>query len=92
MENLPLGAFQTVDLDVVRRRLEEGDYVIMMTDGILEAMICAGMEEKLTEFISSLTLQNPRDMAKDILKYCIASCKGQIQDDMSVLVFGMWKS
>lgn len=92
MENLPLGAFQTVDLDVVRRRLEEGDYVIMMTDGILEAMICAGMEEKLTEFISGLTLQNPRDMAKHILKYCISSCKGQIQDDMSVLVFGMWKS
>ena len=92
MENLPWGAFQTVDLDVVRRRLEEGDYIIMMTDGILEAMICAGVEEKLTEFISSLTVQNPRDMAKHILKYCIASCNGQIQDDMSVLVFGMWKS
>ena len=92
IENLPLGAFQTVNLDVVRRRLEEGDYVIMMTDGIIEAMICAGMEENLTEFISSLTLQNPRDMAKQILRYCIASCKGQIQDDMSVLVFGMWKS
>ena len=92
MENLPLGAFQTMDLDVVRRRLEEGDYVIMMTDGLLEALICAGMEEKLTEFISGLTLQNPRDMAKHILKYCIGSCKGQIQDDMSVLVFGMWKS
>lgn len=92
IENLPLGAFQTIDLDVVRRRLEEGDYVIMVTDGILEGLIAAGMEEKLTEFISGLTLKNPRDMAQRILQYCIGLCRGHIQDDMSVLVFGMWKN
>ena len=38
IENLPLGAFGTMDLDVVRRRLDEGDYVIMLTDGILETL------------------------------------------------------
>lgn len=92
IENLPLGAFRTMDLDVVRRRLEEGDYVIMMTDGILEGLISLGMEEKLTEFISGLTVKNPRDMAQRILQYCISLCKGHIQDDMSVLVFGMWKN
>ena len=92
IENLPLGAFQTLDLDVVRRRLEEGDYVIMVTDGILEGLISEGMEEKLTEFISGLTLKNPRDMAQRILQHCIGLCKGHIQDDMSVLVFGMWKN
>lgn len=92
IENLPLGAFQTIDLDVVRRRLEEGDYVIMVTDGILEGLIAAGMEEKLTEFISGLTLKNPRDMAQRILQYCIGLCRGHIQDDMSVLVFGMWRN
>ena len=92
IENLPLGAFQTIDLDVVRRRLEEGDYVIMVTDGILEGLIAAGMEEKLTEFISGLTLKNPRDMAQRILLYCIGLCRGHIQDDMSVLVFGMWRN
>ena len=92
IENLPLGAFQTLDLDVVRRRLEEGDYVIMVTDGIMEGLISIGMEEKLTEFISGLTLKNPRDMAQHILQYCIGLCKGHIHDDMSVLVFGMWKN
>ncbi len=92
IENLPLGAFQTLDLDVVRRRLEEGDYVIMLTDGILEGLIELGMEEKLTAFISGLTVTNPRDMAQRILQYCIGLCRGNIQDDMTVLVFGIWKN
>lgn len=92
IENLPLGAFGTMDLDVVRRRLDEGDYVIMVTDGVLESLISIGQEEKLTEYISRLSIKNPRDMAQRILQYCISLCKGNIVDDMSVLVFGMWKN
>ncbi len=92
IENLPLGAFGTLDLDVSRRRMEEGDYVIMMTDGIIESLISIGQEERLVEYISHLTIKNPRDMAQRILEYCIGLCKGNIMDDMSVLVFGMWKN
>ena len=92
IENLPLGAFGTLDLDVARRRLDEGDYVIMLTDGILESLISVGQEERLTEYISRLSVKNPMDMAQRILQYCISLCKGNIQDDMSVLVFGMWKN
>lgn len=92
IENLPLGAFGTMDLDVARRRLDEGDYVIMLTDGILESLITLGQEEKLMEYISKLSVKNPREMAQKILQYCIGICKGNIRDDMSVLVFGMWKN
>lgn len=92
IENLPLGAFGTIDLDVARCRMEEGDYVIMITDGVLEGLVAIGQEERLTDFISRLTTKNPREMAQRILKYCISLCRGNIQDDMSVLVFGMWKN
>ena len=92
IENLPLGAFGTMDLDVARRRLDEGDYVIMLTDGILESLITLGQEEKLMEYISKLSVKNPREMAQKILQYCIGICKGNIRDDMTVLVFGMWKN
>ncbi len=92
IENLPLGAFGTMDLDVARRRLDEGDYVIMLTDGILESLIMLGQEEKLMEYISKLSVKNPREMAQKILQYCIGICRGNIRDDMSVLVFGMWKN
>lgn len=90
IENLPLGAFGTVDLDVARRRLEDGDYIIMITDGILDGLIDIGQEERLTDFISRMSVKNPKEMAQQILQYCISLCRGDIKDDMSVLVFGMW--
>ena len=92
IENLPLGAFGTMDLDVARRRLDEGDYIIMLTDGVLESLISAECEDKLVAYISRLSTKNPREMAQKILQYCIGLCGGRIQDDMSVLVFGMWKN
>lgn len=92
IENLPLGAFGTMDLDVARRRLDEGDYVIMLTDGIIESLISLGYEDKLVDYISRLTTKNPREMAQKILQYCIGLCAGKIQDDMTVLVFGMWRN
>ena len=92
IENLPLGAFGTMDLNVARRRLDEGDYIIMMTDGIVESLITFGQEERLMEYISKLSIKNPREMAQKILQYCIGVCRGNIQDDMTVLVFGMWKN
>ena len=92
IENLPLGAFGTMDLDVARRRLDEGDYVIMLTDGIVESLISLGYEEKLVEYISRLSTKNPREMAQKILQYCIGLCAGKIRDDMTVLVFGMWRN
>ena len=92
IENLPLGAFHTLDLDVVRTRMEEGDYIIMLTDGIMEGLAEYDEEEKLVDYISAITLKNPRDMAQHILQYCISLCKGQIRDDLTVLVFGMWRN
>lgn len=92
IENLPLGAFGTMDLDVARRRMDEGDYMIMLTDGILESLTALGEEEKLTDYISKLTAKNPREMAQRILQYSIGLCRGNIKDDMSVLVFGLWKN
>lgn len=92
IENLPLGAFGTMDLNVARRRLDEGDYVIMLTDGILESLITLGQEERLMEYISKLSVKNPREMAQKILQYCIGMCQGDIRDDMTVLVFGMWRN
>ncbi|MCD8380573.1 MAG: serine/threonine-protein phosphatase, partial [Lachnospiraceae bacterium] len=36
--NLPLGAFGTLNLDSARIRLEEGDYLILLSDGVLEGL------------------------------------------------------
>lgn len=89
--NLPLGIFQKPDTEAVGRTLMDGDYVIMISDGILDALSQGIGEDMLSELIGSSNLENPGEMANAILNFCIHQCRGHIRDDMTVLVIGIWK-
>ena len=89
--NLPLGVFQSPDMEIVGRELMDGDYVIMISDGVLDALSQGIGEDMLSELIGSMNLENPGEMANSILNFCIRECKGHIRDDMTVLVTGIWK-
>ncbi len=89
--NLPLGIFQKPDTEAVGRTLMDGDYVVMVSDGILDALSQGIGEDMLSELIGSSNLENPGEMANAILNFCIHQCRGHIRDDMTVLVIGIWK-
>lgn len=89
--NLPLGIFQKPDAEAVGRTLMDGDYVIMVSDGILDALSQGIGEDMLSELIGGSNLENPGEMANAILNFCIHQCRGHIRDDMTVLVIGIWK-
>ena len=89
--NLPLGIFQKPDMEAVGRKLMDGDYIIMISDGILDALSQGIGEDMLSELIGSTNLENPGEMANAILNFCIHQCRGHIRDDMTVLVIGIWK-
>lgn len=90
--NLPLGVFYEMDMETVRRRLVDGDYVIMMSDGILDALSQGMGEEMFPEMLGKITLKNPAEMANHILNFCLHQSKGRIRDDMTVMVMGIWES
>lgn len=89
--NLPLGIFQKPDVESIGRTLMDGDYIIMISDGILDALSQGIGEDMLSEFIGSLTVENPGEMANTILRYCIQQSRGYIRDDMTVMVIGIWE-
>lgn len=89
--NLPMGIFQKPDMEIVSRTLMDGDYVIMLSDGIPDALSQGIGEDMLSEVIGGCNLENPGEMANSILNFCIRQCKGHIRDDMTVLVTGIWK-
>ncbi len=89
--NLPLGIFQKPDMEAVGRTLMDGDYIIMVSDGILDALSQGIGEDMLSELIGGSNLENPGEMANAILNFCIHQCRGHIRDDMTVLVIGIWK-
>ncbi len=90
--NLPLGAFGTLNLDSARIRLEEGDYLILLSDGVSDGLNEENKLERLEEYIGRLTLMNPREMARAILEYSVKLHQGRIEDDMTVMVAGVWRN
>ncbi len=89
--NLPLGLFQQIEPEIMHRQLEDGDYVIMLSDGVLDALEQGIGEEILPEVIGRITHTNPGEIAGQILSYCLHQSKGKILDDMTVLVMGVWR-
>lgn len=89
--NLPMGIFQKPDMEIVGRNLMDGDYIVMVSDGIPDALSQGIGEDMLSEIIGSSNLENPGEMANSILNFCIHQCRGRIRDDMTVLVIGIWK-
>lgn len=90
--NLPLGIFGRSESELVQRKLMDGDYIIMISDGILDGLAQGIGEEILSEIISRMTLENPKEIANYILNYVIRQCRGSIRDDMTVIVIGIWEN
>lgn len=89
---LPLGVFSQLDIDPIRKRLIDGDYIIMITDGIIDSIPMEGNTELFKDVISKTNIQNPKEIANHILKFAIHAGKGKIKDDMMVLVIGIWEN
>ena len=69
----------------------DGDYIIMVSDGVLDALSQGIGEDMLSEFIGGISLENPGEIASAILNFGIQQSRGRIRDDMTVLVTGIWK-
>ncbi len=89
-QSLPLGVFGQINPEVQKRTLLSGDYVIMLSDGILEALSEGIGEQVLPEIIGRMDYRNPGEIANQILAYAIGQSRGRIKDDMTVLVTGIW--
>ena len=88
--NLPLGVFWEMSPEIHTRTLQSGDYVIMLSDGVLEALSEGIGEEAFPEIIGKMEYSNPNEIANQILAYAIGQSRGRIRDDMTVLVTGIW--
>lgn len=88
--NFPLGVFWQMTPEIHSRTLQSGDYVIMLSDGVLDALSEGIGEEALPEIIGRMEYSNPGEIANQLLAYALKQSRGRIRDDMTVLVTGIW--
>lgn len=89
--SLPVGVVEKLEIDTVEQELESGDFIVMMTDGILDALPVGEQELLLETIIGGTQMSNPKDMADHILKQIQNWTNKAPQDDMMILVAGIWE-
>jgi stage II sporulation protein E len=88
-DSLPLGIFHKIDVSGQKRQLADGDYIIMVSDGVVDGV---DNEEIFEQVLAQMELQSPQEMANYILQFVLHKTMGRVQDDMTVLVLGLWEN
>lgn len=89
--SLPAGIFQQLDIEKTSRQLQDGDFVILVTDGVVDYLHVPAPEETLREILETIETNNPGQMAKQVLERILLFTAGKVPDDMTVLVAGIWE-
>ena len=80
-----------VDIESHEVALANGDFVVMVTDGVLEYLHVPKPEETICEVIGSIRTNNPGILAKRIMESVMLFTGGVAKDDMTVLAACIWE-
>lgn len=88
--SLPIGVLQNLEIETVTRKLSDGDFVIMVTDGVLDALPVEEQELIMETIIGGTDLNNPKEMAHHVLEQILEWSGEAPLDDMTVIAVGIW--
>ena len=90
-QSLPVGILDDIAIESINLELDEGDLIVMMTDGIFE---CCDEPEQVEDWITNtverLSSNNPQKIADYIFTQFKAICPSP-KDDITILVGRVWK-
>ena len=87
---LPAGVIQDISKEVFDKDIENGDILVMCSDGILDSNVEYKNKELWVKYLmEDMENNNPQKIADIILQEAIDNNFGKIKDDMSVIVCKM---
>ena len=89
--SLPAGVFHQAEYDRSSKKLFDGDFVILVSDGLIDALSDGGEDDRMESVILDQKSANPKEIANGILGEALEKCNYDPADDMTVLVLGIWK-
>ena len=89
--SMAAGLIQQLDFETSVRKLYDGDYLVMVTDGVLDALPASREEETMKDILLNIHSPSPREFGRAVLEKVLSYCGYRARDDMTVLVAGIWK-
>jgi len=92
--SLPAGILSEVEVELIHKKVGNGDFVIMVSDGIIDSF--RDTQDSIKEvqnILQEMTSKNPQKIADDLLEEALCNCHNKVPiDDMMVMVSKVWKS
>ena len=88
--NMPIGMMGQVDIESVSKKMYSGDMIIMVSDGVVEAIEAEDKDKVISDIIMQIDSTNPKEIASKVLENVLKCSNYKAEDDMTVLVTGIW--
>ena len=88
--DVPIGILNPIEPVLLSRKLWDDDRIVMVSDGVLDALPGEEKEEVMLEFLEALPEMRPQEIADSVLEFALSSGEGA-RDDMTVLAAGIWE-
>lgn len=89
--SLPVGILREADFEQSKKCLEHGDMIVMVSDGIIDALPETDGEELMKYLLLHITEENPAAFAQKLLDQVLTFADNLAADDMTILAGGFWK-
>ena len=84
---LPAGVISNVSKEVFDKDIEDGDIMVMCSDGILDSNVEYKNKELWIKYLlEDIEVSNSQKIADILLQEAVDNCYGKVKDDMSVIV------
>lgn len=91
--SLPVGILSDIKLDRHKVKIKDGDYVVMVSDGIVDAGKNNNLGDNwLIYFLQNINTTNPKEISNLILDRALEIQGGEVEDDMTALVTKVYAS
>ena len=92
--SLPAGILSEVEVELIHKKVGNGDFIIMVSDGIIDSFKDNQDGIKAVQgILQEMDSKNPQKLADDLLDEALRHCRDNVPvDDMLVMVSKIWKS
>lgn len=90
IDNLPAGLHKGTPVQAHKKKIADGEFIVMMTDGVYENLGNGNAENMLKAMLNGKGTLNPQELAERMLEN-VCNSNENVPDDMTVLVAKLWK-
>ncbi len=84
---LPIGILSNVEMESSKYQLEPGDFVVMVTDGVLDGQVDYGKKDEwITKLLRATQAKDSQQLADELMTRACEVVGGKALDDMTILV------